>query len=524
MADTATSVTSVAMSSDMSPVFGPELGTYMRMWYGTRENRFAGITPGRFYDFRAFPVPYTPLTETTFQLNIDTNDGELVHIRIVRENPAPEGVTDEIYTVVTAPVTIFGVRLSKGLNTLTASINGVDVAQTSVTSLIAATYMYSLATNIYSGFWAKANSVENDIFSVEPTLLTAPLLAFDELFSSAANWNRMARGLVVNALMNSPGSSQAIQALTQSVLFQSPVISRVRSPLTRSWLRGIQDQAWAVNGRTMHIWGPDAWTGRYAAALAIARKDQVITGRDFIGDRDTGDFTNLYKPTEIEFEARRSWLSMADSADVSDLEFTAHSCTHGQIQFPGLLDTPPVHLPMESTGYVPVDPAPNLFIGRPITPTPLFGPAELPMSTLDKVIEAFAVSLETHGLGSYVDVFAWASQTNTVANATAAGWIASTYGPGNVTENPTNPTDPGVNIGLADLGAGHTHANVLLNAQQRARVKAGIEVVVMSGAASSGPAHTHRLTLNWETGYLVTVGNQHGHYATAVEFPEVGVP
>lgn len=510
------------MSSDMSPVFGPELGTYMRLWYGTQANRFAGVTPGRFYDTRAFPVPYTPLTTTTFQLNLETNDGELVRIRIIRENPAPAGVTDEIYTVVTAPVTIFGARLSRGLNTLVASINGVDIAQTSVTSLAAATYMYSLATNIYSGFWAKANAVENDIFSTEPTLLTAPLLAFDELFSSAANWNRMARGLVVNALMNSPGSTQAIQAMTQSVLFQTPVISRVRSPLTRSWLRGIQDQAWAVNGRTMHIWGPDAWTGRYAAAVALARRDLTVTGRDFIGDRDTGDFTNLYKPTEIEFEARRSWLSMADSSDVSDLEFTAHSCTHGQVQFPGLLDTPPVHLPMTTTGYVPTDPAPNLFIGRPITPGPLFGPAELPMSTLDKVIEAFSVTLEVHGLGSYVDVFAWASEVTSTANG--SNWVSSSYGPGNVTENPTNPTEPGVTFTLADLGAGHTHAGVLVNAQQRARIKSGIQVAVMSGAASSGPAHTHRLDVTWDVGYVVAVTDQHGHYAAATEYPEAGVP
>jgi hypothetical protein len=526
--------TAVAMMSSMSPVFGPEIGTFMRMWYGTQDNRFAGITPGRFYDFRAFPVPYTPLLETTFQLDHALNDGSLVHVKIIRENPAPAGVTDELYAVVTAPVTIFGARLSQGLNTLVASINGVDVAQTSVTAVTVATHVYHMALNIYNGFWAKLNAIESDILSVEPTLLTAPLLRFDNLFSTAANLNRMARGLSVNALMNMPGSSQAVKALSQATLFQTPVLSRTRSQLSRAWLRGLQSQAFAVNGSTMHVWGPNPWAGRYATAVALAKRDGAATGRDFVGDRATGDFTNLNDGVDIEFEPRRSWLSLADSSDVSDLEFTAHSCPHGQIQSPGLLDSAMMHFDtgiamdngrlFDEFGRL-GDPAPNMYVGVPITPMRMFAEPTLPMSTLDKVIDAFAISLEIHGIASFDDVFTTGQDVDTTT--TDSGWSLRTYAPNYVTESPDVASDPGVLIGLDDLGpAGHKHKGVLLTAAQRASVKSGMPVIVTSQRSDNigSKKHSHRLRISWYNGYIVEVDSNHGHYATAAEFNENGVP
>jgi hypothetical protein len=383
----------------------------MRLWYGTRANRFSGVTPGSFYDFRAFPVPYTPYQGTTFQFQSAGYDGQVLKISIVRENIAQDGVADISYAVVTEPNTVFGIRLSKGLNTLTASIAGNVVATTQVTSLRIATYLYSVANQIYNGFWAKLNNIENDLLSSEPTLLAAPVIGFSDLFPTAANWNRMSRGLVMNAMMNSPGSTQAIQALTQAMLYQTPVIVRKRTGLDLAWLQGLQTQAWAVNGRTMHVWAPSQWAGRYAAAIAIARRDQLVVGQNFVGD--TGDFSVLDKPAEMEFEDRRSWLSMQSWTDVSDLEFTAHSLTHGQVQEPGLLDQPidvfdsgtPLDNGRTFDAYKSFgDPDPNFYIGTSITPGPVFAEPSLPASTLDKTVDAYAISLELHGQATYTDV------------------------------------------------------------------------------------------------------------------------
>ena len=515
----------------LSPVFGPEIGTYMRLWYGTRADRFAGVTPGRFYDFRAFPVPYSPYTETAFQFQSDAYDGAVLKLSIVRENVTPDNVSDISYAVVTAPNTVFGLRLSKGLNTITASIDDVVLTTTQVTALRLSTYLYSVANQIYNGFWAKLNNIENDLLSSEPTLLASPVIGFSDLFPTAANWNRMSRGLVMNALMNNPGSTQSVQALTQSMLYQTPVLSRTRTGLGLAWLQGLQTQPQSVNGSTMHIWAPSAWEGRYASSIAIARRDQLIVGRDFVADSGTGDFTVLNKPSALEFEDRRSWLSMTSWTDVADLEFTAHSLTHGQVQRPGLLDEPrdifDTGMPLDHGRVFDAnqsfgDPSPNFYVGIAITPTPLFAQPSLPMSTLDKVLDSYTIGLELHGVATYVDVLEWVINTQALANA--SGWAGSSYGTATVTETPTEPTAPGVLVGLRDFGAGHAHPGEILTAAQRATIKSGGTVTVTSQNSDGTLGHhTHQLQVSWDNGYVVKVTGNHNHLATAADFAEVGV-
>lgn len=516
---------SVLVSAALSPIFGPELATYKRLWYGVRGREFSGVTPGTFYDFSAFPIPYAPYQTTSWKLDIPSEyDGKILHVHVTRKNPsiAPRA-SDDIDIVATSPITIFDLYLSKGLNKVTVSYDGAAIVERAVTCLRAATLLYGFASNIYEGFWAKIDAVEADMFSEEPTVLTRPVVGFSDHFPTALNMYRHAHSMSVNALMNMPGSTAALQALSQALLRQTPVLSRPRLPLNRSWLLGLQTQAWSVNGRIMHVWAPDAASARYPGAVHLASTQDQQTGRDFVGAAETGDFSVLNTTTELEYEERRSWISLLGSVDVTEFEFWAHDKLYGIVQAPGLADTPTAFL--DGTGtfdsgrhfdsfaeHGDLDQAP--YVGTALVPDVSSTEPGLPMSMLDKSMEDFGVTLEKSAAFSYTDVLSWGVNSSEVVTSWNASSNEPTWSP---VSGEAASAAPGLLVTVLDIGAGHVHAVVVFTFAQAAAIRLGTPWTGTTENSGS-PIHLHTLSLSWDGQFVAVLGNNHGHLALVQEF------
>jgi hypothetical protein len=108
MTTTANSAEVESTSVRLYPIFGPERDPYLRMIYGTKSAPWSGLTPGRFYDKRAMPVPYLPLERTWFQVDLPNKDldGVTAKAKIYREGSVEEGAADTLSVLLAYPVAV----------------------------------------------------------------------------------------------------------------------------------------------------------------------------------------------------------------------------------------------------------------------------------------------------------------------------------------------------------------------------------------------------------------------------------
>lgn len=99
-------------SAFIDPVFGDEKDSYFRILYGSSSSR--GITPGRFWDTRSLPLPYSPLEPTVFKVIIDTSGiNTLFRLNILREHPTEVPTTSTFDFVPDSTEHIINVHLGK---------------------------------------------------------------------------------------------------------------------------------------------------------------------------------------------------------------------------------------------------------------------------------------------------------------------------------------------------------------------------------------------------------------------------
>lgn len=520
------------MEPSLSIVFGPERATYLRMLYGTQSSPFGGLTPGRFWDMRGLPIPYTPRTGTAMQFATDAGlyDGQIATLSVVATSSVD--ASSKTSVVITAPITTFSVQLGKGLNTISIAVGKKVLASISVTATVFASYVYAMATQIYSGTWERSNALEADIFSDAPTVLTNPIIGFDDLFHPAVNINAAARGLVVNALMNFPGSTQAVQSLGQAVLHQTPIFERKTPDFKKAWLRGITTQAWEVSGKTMHVWAPNKASARYPTSIAAASSFKSLgpTTRTVVTlDQKEHDFRFLTQPQAPDAPVRRRWISMAASSDTTDLEFFAHNRYHGVVAAPGLWDNPGSTLDtgtpldsgrtMDASGDS-LDPKNDGHVGMPLFPSrPYVYDPVLPVAALDKEADSIGIPLDPYLESiSSDETVTWAQQKQSTAAAGPVFRTAYTFTP--VYSSGTGTQNPGL---LLVFTAGwtepaHAHSVVILSDAIHKSVRSGTPYSGTTEFPDTGTKHQHSFTLSWSDGYYVDTTSNHGHIVTIQEF------
>jgi hypothetical protein len=404
----------------LNPVFGDEKDTYLRMVYGTQSAPFAGVTPGRFYDLRALPVPYVKLDKTWFVLELadDTYDGQLASVVVTRENTAEDGATKKMSITLTYPKTFFGVHLAKGLNGIDVSLSdGTELANIPIIAARYATFLYHYASELYADTWERLEFLSTELFGSMPIGFTKPLIGFDDYLPHAQNINEISRLFVVDAFMNGLGSTQGIEKLSQALLGSTPLVSKpVSRWISDSWVNHPLSTADQLNGRELDVWSPDDLSSRWVnfSRLFWNSGNDVTAGKiDVSVDDLAHDFSALEDPIERDYDAGSEWIETESQSESNTFDFQVYERNHGFIQRPGLFDYARSTFDTKSsfdsthvfdTSVKSFDPKMDGSVGKPITPGPLFYSGDsVPMGILSRSAALFEFTKETY-VSSMTDI------------------------------------------------------------------------------------------------------------------------
>lgn len=510
------------------PIFGPERAPYLRMIYGTKSAPWSGLTPGRFYDKRALPVPYLPLERTWFQIDLPSAelDGVTARAKIYREGSVEEGAADTLSVLLTYPVSVFSLRLGQGLNRvqLINPSTGVEIAETMVTSVRYASFTAALARQIQANVWQRLDLLENDIFSEDATALTAPLFNFDEHLSPAPNLNRVMRSILVNAFMNYPTATRAFTDLGQALLSNAPLVTiPSRRALDDAWLGGVESASDHASSRRIFIWPPNAISARYAnfSFLGIASGKNAYLDRlqAQLEDREH-DFRQLANPISYDYQDVESWIELQSSVEENEFNFWPHNRTMALIQAPGLWDYERSYFDSSSTfdsghefnsASKSLDPANSGYVGITATPRrPLDPTGEIPTGVVALSANEAVATDETSVAGfSSVETFSW--------DVEEVGTLGSVFGAVEVININYPVVAGGSGLGLhvlvTDVSSGHTHLASTLTRTQVASVKGGTPLAMLSQLPEQSDYnhHQHSLTISWRDGWVIDFDDNHGH-------------
>jgi hypothetical protein len=396
----------------LSPVLGDEKDTYLRMVYGTQSAPFSGVTPGRFYDLRARPVPYVKFDKTWFVLELsdDTYDGQLATVVVTRENTAEDGATKKMSITLMYPKTFFGVHLAKGLNGISVSLSdGTELANIPIIAARYATFLYQYALELYTDTWERLELIGTELFGAMPIGLTKPLIGFDDYLPHAQNVNEIARLFVVDAFMNSLGSTQGIEKLSQALIGSTPLISKpVSHWVGDAWVNHPLSTSDQLNGREFDVWTPDDLSSRWVnfSRLFWNSGNTVTAGKiDVSVDGLAHDFSALEDPVERDYDAGSEWIETESQSESNTFDFQVYDHNHAVVQRPGLFDYARSTFDTSSafnsnhvfdTVMRSLDPKMDGDVGMSVTPGPLFYSGDsIPMGILSRSAVLFEFPQET---------------------------------------------------------------------------------------------------------------------------------
>lgn len=535
MTTTANSAEVESTSVRLYPIFGPERDPYLRMIYGTKSAPWSGLTPGRFYDKRAMPVPYLPLERTWFQVDLPNKDldGVTAKAKIYREGSVEEGAADTLSVLLAYPVAVFSLRLGQGLNRvqLVNASTGAEIAETMVTAVRYASFTAALARQIQANVWQRLDLLENDIFSEDAVALTAPLFNFDEHLSPAPNLNRVMRSIVVNAFMNYPTATRAFTDLGQALLSNAPLVTApLRRTLDDAWLGGVEGANDHNSSRVIFIWPPNSLSARYANFSFIGlgtRKDVYLDRAQAQFEDREHDFRDLTKPVVYSYQDVESWIELLSNTEENEFDFWPHNRTMALVQAPGLWDYERSYLDSGSlfdsghefdTAAKSLDPANGGYVGlsvtqrRPLDPTGEIPTGVIALSANEAVAtdETFVSSL------TVIETFSW--------DVEELGTLATIFGAdSSITINQpivAGGAGLGLHVLITDVSSNHTHLASTLTRTQVAAIKAGAPLTMLSQLPeqSDYAHHQHSLTVSWRDGWVIDFSDNHGHgvYVTEV--------
>lgn len=522
----------------LSPVFGPEKETYLRLVYGTTSRPFGGLTPGRFYDLRALPLPYQKFDKTWFQLEfVDiVLDGQVVDIVVDRKSPV-EDTSAHMSITLSYPITLFSVRLGKGANSIrVVAPNGFELARISVVATRYASYLHALALEIFSNTWQKLETLGTSIFGPNPTALTAPLIGFDEQLPHPPNMNQIARRFIVDAMMNLTGSSQGISKLVTALLGSAPIFSKhERRGLNESWIDGAMSYADQMNGLEIGVWSPNLIASRWSnfSRLAWNTGNEVTTYDPNVRvDLQEHDFSELNEPIVRSYDDGTEWIELVLQEETSVFDFWPHNRSHAFVQAPGLFDYERSYFDTGSlfdsghefdTINKSLDPKHDGYVGVAITPGPLYHVSDSPpVGILSLSASDFGFSIETQLLSSSMkETILWTAELVKSLSDSSMFNAQTLLALPNVPASSGELADPviGMLVELRSLTSGHEHLPLTLTKGQRSAIKAGTPLIVLSQNPSDPlvAAHQHALTISWRDGWVISMPDNHGHEAFITE-------
>lgn len=338
-----------AGSAFIEPVFGDEKDSYFRILYGSDSGK--GITPGRFWDTRSLPLPYSPLEPTVFKVIIDKSGiNSLFRLNILREHPTEVPTTSTFDFVPESTEHIISVYLGRGLNVFDVLAYTPDgfkrINSTSYVATHYATLLWSYATTITRYMWSPLGVLHNDIYASTSTRLASPLIGFDAEFPTSANQARSARQRLVSAVMNNPTSTQSISVFSGSLFQQTPVLAKSvvtkNIDINQTWLRPLHSRTQTHNGYEMHIWQYDKQLARWAVLPKYIKntsgleQHNVATTQGTSGSAEWSSVTSTYSE-ELPIPQQSYWEVRIDTTVYHDL--MAHKRNGTQVQYPGLWDS-----------------------------------------------------------------------------------------------------------------------------------------------------------------------------------------
>lgn len=515
---------------------GPERYVYERIIFGSTST--LGVPAGDFYDFRGYPVPYTPNQATDITLTLPEGSdviGQNLKVELFRDDPKIYPAYETVKFAPSSSITSFGARMDQGLNYVKVTTDSGDVlASIAVSATRVATVMYAIAVDIYTNIWQPIDATAKEIFDTN-TGLFSNLIEFLDLLPQESSRHLLANYLTIRSLVPKAGTEEGLNDIVQALFDQNPVYRKVQdSNWAAGWLRPNPPTTLAQTGREVHLWSYDAVASRILQFGRLCKN----MGRDITHN----------KYGAVSGELQYDWRRYLDKAErqpryTAKKRYDGHVTeintkvsltfpwTSGQrsvVQFPGLWDSKIPYFDQgtqfDSSVFDSADTSGPLgfkgWVGVPVIPPPTFGEAasegRSSMSALIAVEESVELqqSLALKGITEVISID-WGVGAFSLASAAPSGldWVAAQHA--NVASDAINdPLAVVVARLLKTTRTDHGHTIPLMTIGQWKTVLNGGSVQVITNFDPSH-SHAHSVTVylnNLEV--VMDVSDNHGHIAS----------
>lgn len=514
---------------------GPERYVYERLIFGSSSTK--GVPEGDFYDFRGYPVPYTPDQPTDITLTLPEDSaviGQNLKVELFRDDPKVYPAYEAVRFAPSSAVTSFGARMDQGLNYVKITTESGDVlASIAISATRVATVMYAIAVDIYTSIWQPIDATAKEIFDTH-TGLFSNLVEFLDLLPQESSRHLLANYLAVRALVPKAGTEEGLNNIIQALFDQTPVYRTVQeSDWNAGWLRPNPPTTMSQAGREAHLWSYDAVASRILQFGRLCKN----MGKDVLHDKYGATSGNLQYDwrrylDKTERQPRTAQKKRYDGHVTSiatkvALTFPWVSGQRSIVQFPGLWDSQIPYFDQgtqfDSSRFDFADTSGPLgfkgWVGVPVIPPPTFGEAasegRSSMSALIAVEESAELqqSLSLKGIEEVVTV-EWGSNAFGLVSATPAGtdWVETQHAA--VAPSASNDPLAVVSSKLRKTSSStHAHTMPLMTIGQWKSILNG-GVVQLTSNYDHDRTHSHIVSIYLkDLEVVVDINDNHGHLA-----------
>lgn len=337
--------TTGSSTAALDVVWGPARRVYERLQWGSQTT--PGVTPGRFYDRRGYPVPYRPgqTTDFIFRTPDTLRLGTPLQVVIHRYEPQDLPPHEVVQIVPDNENFVFGLRLDRGLHYIEVQeTTGRTLASMSVSATRLASVARAYAQELYRAGWYRVDQVFTDVFWTNTGLFKSVLI-YDALLAPQMGYNLMATYFAMQAAIPCVGTETGLLHLGAALFEQTLWYSKPYWVAPASmFLFGCPTTAEMQYDRRVHLWMRTTAQARAAgfSGLMLAGGNSVesdtytaeVEGRThYFGDALHETSREDYVIPEMRYEG-----GVAKSTVSGEILAGFNRAGRGVVQYPGLWD------------------------------------------------------------------------------------------------------------------------------------------------------------------------------------------